>query len=156
MSPACRTAAAPPVSVGSSARVDSAGWPACEECGKRLSRCKGKLHTRDPGRICSSCYIARHRPSAAAPAAPTAAPAAPNRSHKRARSDPGEPPAPAQRARTQPTTLTHRVAAPKPATMVAEKQQRITRQEERIMRLLDETHARRMAAEAAAAAAAHQ
>lgn len=34
------------------------------------------------------------------------------------------------------------------------KKQRVTRQEERIMRLLDETHARRMAAEAAAAAPA--
>jgi hypothetical protein len=47
---------------------------------------------------------------------------------------------------------TRRVIPPAPAQ--ASKKPRVTRQEERIMRLLDETHARRMAAEAAAAAAA--
>jgi len=41
-----------------------------------------------------------------------------------------------------------------PAPAQASKKPHMTRQEERIMRLLDETHARRMAVEAAAAGAA--
>jgi len=71
---------------------------------------------------------------------------------RRAVSDPGEllnectPSPPLVR------TSTRRVTPPVSA-QTSEKQ-RITRQEERIMRLLDETHARRMAAEEAAAAAA--
>lgn len=37
-------------------RVDSAGKPACEKCGRRLSRCKGKKHTHGAGHICQDCY----------------------------------------------------------------------------------------------------
>ena len=45
-------AGAPLVIVGSRARVDSAGWPACELCGARLNRVK---HHRayGPGRACT-------------------------------------------------------------------------------------------------------
>jgi hypothetical protein len=70
--------------------MDSAGYVACEECGRRLSRCKGKLHKKDPGHICQSCYdkIRRH-PSSASPTSPPLS--SPKRSHKRRRadSDPG-------------------------------------------------------------------
>jgi len=60
---------------------------------------------------------------------------------RRATSDPGESPELAA-----PAALTRRITAPKPSP--ANKNQYNTRREERIMRLLDETHARRMAAEA--------
>lgn len=66
---------------------------------------------------------------------------------RRAASDPGELPEPAISQ-----ALTRRVVAPEPAP--ASKKQYNTRREEQIMRLLDETHARRIAAEAAAGAAA--
>ncbi len=55
---ACWCVGVPLVSVGSTPRVDSAGYPACEECGTRLNRCKGKLHKHDKGKICSPCYKA--------------------------------------------------------------------------------------------------
>jgi len=74
-----------------------------------------------------------------APAAATAAQPKPTRKH-RAESDPGKPAA-------QPT-LTRRVKAPAPATAIKKSR---TRQDERIMQQLEETHARRMAAEAAVA-----
>jgi len=65
---------------------------------------------------------------------------------RRATSDPGESPEPAtSQARTR------RVIAPEPGS--TSKKQYNTRREEQIMRLLDETHARRMAVEEAAAAA---
>ena len=49
------------VSVGLAAvaplsRVDSAGKSACEECGRRLSRCKGGKHVHGGGHICQDCY----------------------------------------------------------------------------------------------------
>ena len=69
---------------------------------------------------------------------PAAAAVAPPTRKRRAQSDPGESPEPAA-----PLALTRRVTPPKPAPTT--KKQRTTRQEERIMRLLDETHARRMA-----------
>ena len=53
---ACGCVGAPLVPVGSVARVDSAGWPACEICGARLNRCKGKLHNHEKGKVCTSCY----------------------------------------------------------------------------------------------------
>ena len=61
----------------------------CEQCGTRLSRCKGRLYKRDPGRICQFCFDKQrrgaHRPAEAAPTS------SPHRSHKRrAQSDPGE------------------------------------------------------------------
>ena len=60
--------------MGPSPRVDSSGWPACELCGRRLSKCKGKLHLLPPGKICSPCYKVRegYQPAtgAAAPQPP--------------------------------------------------------------------------------------
>lgn len=81
-----------------------------------------------------------------AASAVAASPAAFQRSHKRRRraeSDPGEPPCARSPSphRTRPTTI--RVTPPTP--VAAHKKPRTTRQDDRIMRLLDETHARRMA-----------
>ena len=61
---------------------------------------------------------------------------------RRAASDPGQSPKP-----SAVQALTHRVTAVEPA--FTSRKQYNTRREEQIMRLLDETHARRMAAEAA-------
>ena len=87
---ACCCVGAPLVSAGSVARSDSAGYPACEQFGRRLSRCKGKPHKQDPGHICHRCYTqATRTPSSASP---TFTPLGPKRSHKRRRadSDPGK------------------------------------------------------------------
>jgi len=80
----CPAAAADPgalhVSPCLPARLDSAGKPACEECGKRLSTCKGKLYKHGAGKICHRC----HNVLSGLVAAPVAAaPEAPVRSHKR-------------------------------------------------------------------------
>jgi len=81
---------APHVNVCSGPRVDSAGWPACQLCGRRLSTVKGKLHLHPPGKICHSCYMKTQRPSSAVDVASTT-PATSVRSHKRkAESDPGQ------------------------------------------------------------------
>jgi len=143
---ACACVGAPVVGAGLSARKDSFGYQCCELCTtfRRLSRCKGKLHNHGAGKICMNCYNAQHR-SAAALAAPTP-PAAPPRSHKRARSDPGEPTR-AQHIRTQAQAVTRRITPPKPTAM---KKQRLSQKDQRIMRMLDETVARREAAEATA------
>jgi len=123
-------------------RVDSSGEPACEECGRRL---RGVKHHRPHGigRACAPrCkqkrLLADHIASAAA-AVPQPKPSR----KRRATSDPGESPEPATSQ-----AVTRRVIAPEPAS--TSKKQYNTRREEQIMRLLDETHARRMAAEAAA------
>jgi hypothetical protein len=130
----------------STARLDPSGWPACELCGRRLSTVK---HHRayGPGRACHPRCKPQGKAAqdAAVSAAAAAAPLTPRK--RRAESHPGELP-----AQATPPALTRRVTPPSPVP--ANKKQRITRQEERIMRLLDETHARRMAAEAAEAAAA--
>lgn len=123
--------------------VGTLGHPRCYLCHQPIGSRprsgkwpKVKHHPRCPKR------------SAAQSGAASAASAAPARSHKcRAASDPGELPAQAASL-----ALTRRVTPPSPVP--ANKKQRITRQEERIMRQLDETHARRMAAEAVAATAA--
>ena len=73
---------APLVSVGLISRVDSAGKPACEECGKRLNRCKGQLYKKLPGLNCQECYNTERFPVSSALAAPPPAPVA-RRSHKR-------------------------------------------------------------------------
>jgi hypothetical protein len=89
----CCCLGTPLVSAGSVARTDSAGYSACEECGRRLSRCKGKPHRQDPGHICHRCYTQASRtPSSVSP---TFTPLVPKRSHKRRRadSDPGMLPA---------------------------------------------------------------
>jgi hypothetical protein len=52
----------------------------CEHCGKRLSRCKGKLHNLHPGKICTPCY--KIREGYHAPSVPVASPPI-KRSHKR-------------------------------------------------------------------------
>ena len=65
------------------------GRPACEVCGRRLTRCKGKLHKSGSGHICHLCYMSAHRPQLSA--VPALAPSSAQRSHKRkAASDPGE------------------------------------------------------------------
>ena len=74
--------------------MDSDGQPACEDCGKRLSRCKGKLHKSGAGHICQRCFNRTWRLPSTAVATPTVTAVtlgAPKRSHKRrAVSDPGE------------------------------------------------------------------
>ena len=77
---------APRVSVGLSSRVDAAGKPACELCGRRLSKVK---HHRPygAGRACQKHALPEKPPSSVT----VALPSAPLRSHKRkAASDPGE------------------------------------------------------------------
>lgn len=71
---------APLVSPRLEPRRDSAGKPACELCGRRLSDCKGKLHKHGPGKICTPCYKIRegYRSAPVAVASPL-----PARSHKR-------------------------------------------------------------------------
>ena len=151
---ACCGVGAPLATLGAAPRVDSDGQPVCEDCAKRLSRCKGKLHRHGPGHICHCCYTRASRPvsATATVAAATTAAAASLRSRKRrAQSDPGEPrPRTPSPRRTRPTTI--RVTPPTP--VAAQKKQRTTRQDDRIMRLLDETHARRMAASAASSTGA--
>jgi hypothetical protein len=143
---ACCCADALLVSACPTARVDSAGKPACEECGRRLTNCKGKLHRRDPGYICQRCFNYTWRtPTSDVDPSPTAT--VKQSRKRRAASDPGESPEPAASQ-----AFAHRVVAPEAAT--TSKKQYNTRQKEQIMRLLEETHARRMAAEKATAAAA--
>jgi hypothetical protein len=135
-------------------RMTPYGRPACELCGVRLSTVKHK-RPHGPGYACSPRCKPSKRPvsEATAVAAAPAAAAAPLMSKKRrAASDPGEPPSP----RMQP--LTRRITPSQPSSS-QKKQKRTTRADDRIARLLDETHARRMAAVSASstsAAAAHQ
>ena len=91
MSCACFCVAAPLVSSRLRPRVDTAGKPACEECGRRLADCKGKPHKRDPGHICQRCFNNTWRPRSASAVTPFDSALAPKRSHKRRRadSDPG-------------------------------------------------------------------
>jgi hypothetical protein len=126
-------------------RKTADGHAACELCGRQLSKVK---HHRPhgPGRACAP-QCKQKRPSAgnfAAAAAAVVPPTKPSRK-RRAQSDPGESPEPAASQ-----ALTRRINAPE-STPTSKKQYN-TRREEQIMRLLDETHARRMAAEKAAAA----
>jgi hypothetical protein len=67
-------------------RVDTSGWPACEDCGKRLSKCKGKLYVQSPGKICNNCYFKKHH---SPPSASSAFPIPPPK-RRRVVSDPGE------------------------------------------------------------------
>ena len=130
--------------LGAGPRVDSDGQQICQLCPVRLSRAKGKLHRHDPGRICTPCYNKRLRDTSVQPVvSPTAAQVTPRK--RRAQSDPGESPESAPSP-----AITRRITPPKPTP--ASKKQRAEQREEQIMRLLDETHAQRMAAEQAAAA----
>ena len=158
MSLACACVGAPLALAGAAPRRDSDGQQCCELCVtlRRLTRCKLPLHKHGAGKICDPCYKALLRPAAAsaaltpsaAPAAATAStpPAAPPRSHKRARSDPGEPTR-SQHLGTQAQAVTRRIIPPKPTAV---KKQRLSQKEQRIMRMLDETVARREVAEATA------
>jgi len=62
---------APLVTAGSAPRKDAAGCPACE-C---WTRCKGKLHSHPPGKICHACWKIREgiRSSPSADALPAPA-----------------------------------------------------------------------------------
>jgi hypothetical protein len=117
----------------------------CELCGRRLSKVKHH-RAHGPGRACTPrCKPRQQTFELQAASAAAAAPVATRK--RRATSDPGESPQPAAAQ-----ALTHRVNAPETAS--TNKRQYNTRREEQIMRLLDETHARRIAAEEEAAAAA--
>ena len=61
----------PMVCAGPAARMDAAGYAACEECGRRLNRCKGKLYSYGPGKICHNCYNNLKRPTTPAPPPPS-------------------------------------------------------------------------------------
>src|SRR5438309_1708559 len=86
-------------------------------------------------------------PAAVDPAAPAAATVPPQPKKRRSASDPGEPQQPDRQAVTQ------RVRAPQPTSVATA--QRATGSADRIARLLEETHARRVAALALAAAVEH-
>jgi hypothetical protein len=85
-----------PLVVGGSPRMDAPGLnQLCEQCGARLSRCKGKQRKCGAGHICQSCFDKQRRGTKHAVPAPLAHLAgvqqAAERSHKRrAASDPGE------------------------------------------------------------------
>jgi hypothetical protein len=130
--------------VKGSPRMDASGLnQLCELCGRRLSKVKHH-RAHGPGRACTPrCKPRQQMFELQAASAAAAAPVATRK--RRATSDPGESPEPATSQ-----TLTRRVIAPEPAS--TSKKQYNTRREEQIMRLLDETHARRMRAEEAAAA----
>src|SRR4051812_9264556 len=59
LSCACVYVGVPHVLLCPNPRRDSAGKPACELCGRRLSTCKGKLYQHETGKICQSCYKIR-------------------------------------------------------------------------------------------------
>jgi hypothetical protein len=145
MSCACCRAVALQHFEAPSARRTNSGKPACELCGRQLGKVK-HTHKHGPGHACHPRCKPREQTveREAAPAAAAAAPVATRK--RRATSDPGESPEPAA---TQ--AFAHRVIAPEPAS--TSKKQYNTRREGQIMRLLDETHARRIAAEEATAAA---
>ena len=73
---------APLAGDGSAFRKNEYGQQLCEDCGKRLNRCKGKLYKKLPGLICQECYNTERSPVSSALAAPPPAPVA-SRSHKR-------------------------------------------------------------------------
>jgi hypothetical protein len=81
------------------ARRDAGGRLACEDCGTRLSRCKGKLYSRPLGKICQLCYNNAIRPHSArvsesCSAPPSPSPLPPPSKKRRVSSDPGESAAP--------------------------------------------------------------
>jgi len=124
------------------ARVDSAGEPACELCGRRL--CTVKHHRpHGVGRACAPRCKEKRPLDAGAGQVDAAITHRPKK--QRAASDPGEQQMQQQQrrqSRVQPTT--RRVL---PSAPVAEQTQpRSMRSTEKIARQLEETHARRMAA----------
>ena len=107
------------------ALVDASRNQLCEKCRRRL--CDVKHHrAHESGRVCHpQCKSKKRAPSAA----PLTAAVAPH-SHKRARSDPGEPQMPVR-------ATAHRVQPERPETRY--KKQKTTEANE-ITRLLDETN----------------
>jgi hypothetical protein len=134
--------AAPP---GMCPRCDTDGQPICELCPVRLSRAKGKLHKHGAGHICANCYNRkRGLVGGGSVSAAAVSPSAPKK--RRVQSDPGQ-----QREAAPPQAVV--LHAQSIETAVAHTQSRVTRQQGNIMRLLDETHARRMVYLASAAEA---
>ena len=125
-------------------RVDSAGEPACELCGRRLRTVKHQ-HKHGPGHACHPRCKEKKRPTEATAAQSDAA-ATHKPKKQRTASDPGEQ---QQRSRMQPNT--RRILPPTPIQQTLPRSMRST---EKITRQLEETHARRMAAMAAQAASA--
>lgn len=115
--------------------------PRCGLCRRRLTG-KPTLPYGD-GRKCKPrCKALQQRPATggtAAAATPAAAAPVAKPRKRRAESNPGE-----QAPLTWPSALTRRITPPKPAPV--HKKQRTTRLDDKIARLLEETHARRMAA----------
>lgn len=110
------------VSRGPTPRVDTAGKPACERCGVRLSRV-GSHRPWGVGRACHpQCKVS------AVTAATPPVPKPPQSRKRRAQSDPGEP-AP------EPELLQPRRLRPR----------KQSEEEMQILMMLEETHARRMA-----------
>jgi len=124
--------------------IGNSQHPRCFRCGQPAEgkHTRGKWPTVKHHPRCPPASVKQE------PATPAVAAAPPRSRKRRADSDPGEPcPRTPSPRRTRPTTT--RVTPPMP--IAAQKKQRTTRQDVRIMRLLDETHARRMAASAASA-----
>ncbi len=119
--------------------LDENGKPICVSCPTRLSRCKGTLHGPAGRKKCQRCVNRKVETSLTTTLVMPSAPATPR---KRARSDPGEQPRRTLAPRSQ--AATRRVTPAQPP--LTQDTQRTTRQDDKITRLLDETHARRMAA----------
>jgi hypothetical protein len=135
--------------MGASPRVDPDGQPACELCGRRLSKVK---HHRPYGigRVCHPrCHDSRsavdngEQPLNAATTTTTTT-MIKEKKRRRVHSDPGKLPSL--------TIKRLRVRATKPTPPDRKKQKQ--EKEAEITALLDQTHARRMAALSAAASAA--
>jgi hypothetical protein len=105
----------------------------CEKCGERLNRVK-QHRAYGPGRACNPrCKSVKRAIEDDALKQPSAV-----RSHKRARSDPGE-----QIILTATRTRPHRITAPKPPPPTSKL--RISKPTIDVSSLLDQAHARRMA-----------
>ena len=134
-----------PLDVGQEKLVGTKVNPRCINCHRSLKRAttSGKWPSMRHKGTCPVAVPGAHNDAVPVALASTAQPSR----KRRAASDPGEQP-------TATRTITRRVAPPKPVTV--QKQPRIARSHEEVMRLLDETVARRMAYEAAQAGTAQQ
>ena len=74
---------APLVNAGYCVRTDAAGWPACEHCGLRYQRCKGRMYPMEIGKMCIKCYLKVTKRRSAAVPVNTSQPLPAVRSHKR-------------------------------------------------------------------------
>lgn len=118
-------------------RVDPDGQPACERCGRRLSKVK---HHRphSPGRACAPrCKGAKRLSEERAASAER-----PTKIHRRTKSEPGQP----QQQRLPVATTRLRIRAPKPPPSATKPRLvKPTVDPVDLMTLLDVAHARRMA-----------